>query len=1359
MSGFRNLFGSAPSNTTPDYTGLQIQTAVSTLPVPIVWGTTKIAPNLIWYENFRIHQGGSGGKGGIFGGGGNQSQTSYSADVILALCEGPIAGIRQIWRGQSLFTLAQLGLSLFVGTTPQAVWSGFSGEFFFEGAILEFSPPYPAEALAYQGTAYVAALNYQLTSSATLDNHNFEVKGLRWITGWDRSSYPENGFDADPALIIDDFLTSTQFGVGFPSASIDATTLFTQGGGNDASLQTWCRANGLSLSPALTSQEPAASILARWLQLINVAAVWSNGTLRFIPYGDQTVTGNGITFVPGVTPIYNLTDDDFIVESGADPLEVSVSDLYQAYNVLRVECADRNNQYALTTVEARDQNAIEYLAAATGAAGVRLAPTVTAHEICDTNIALISAQLQLQRGLYIRNTYKFRLSWEYCLLDPMDLVTVTDTILGLNNTAVRITDIEEDDNGYLEVAAEEFPQGVASAVLYATASATSNPVNRNAGVGSVNTPILFEPTDELGGGLQIWAALSNANSLYGGCNVLVATGADGPYGWVGTLNHNSMMGVTTADLPAVADNPVSTTLDSLNTLAVDLTQSNGVLAAASPADIAALDNPCYVGGEIICFGASALTATSNYSLSNLARGTYGSETSIADHPAGTPFARLDNVFKYPFGQGQIGQTLYFKFQSFNAWGGGVQSLADCAAYPYVVTGSALLSPLPNVTDVYSNYEAGFQKVYWNQVSDFRPGVEYEIRQGPSWATALFMRVQAHPPFIAPGNGTYWISARCQPVAGGPIVYSEDPVSIVISGNQLALTYSQSFDEVATLFSGSLDYGLTGAGGSTLSASLSPNTKAGPNAAAIGTGSSAGSTTCSITNVNVPKGALIVVLVTDNGNLTVGSMADGSNGNYSLAASLLFAPGFGAVGSVFYFQNSAALANATITYTARNAANSLTMTAFYVTGMQLAGALDAAVIASALGTSTAPSVTSGVPAAANELIVGASFNLDPSSAGPTYTQAAGFSTPPTAKMFTGNSGTAGGILVDTANSAKTFAPTLSASVPWAAIVVGFQPAANRVPVLSLPSLVGYGFAVSDSTSPSVIPAGASVQSVNFFNSTDYGALELVNTDTLATIDDGLITDSVGTIIDDGSITDSVAELTLSATVAGAGPANGDTIALKGVPLDVALYYEPPNGHWLASSYLVSNDARINANAAFAGVAFGANFLALGDFLNDPDFLGITETSQISGWVEIATASNLPSTPNPQWSRWQQFTPGVFPASAWKLRIGMESSSPLAQPQCSAFSFTAQLPTRTDNYVNQAVGSGGLTIVFKPDGAVSTQPFNAGVAGNTLPSYQVDWQATAGDTYVVSGLSLSQLTIQFFNGGGAVSRTALIIVQGA
>ncbi len=137
-------------NGKPDYTGLQLQTSVSTLPIPIVWGQTKIAANVVWYQNFQAHAGGGGGKGGgakggMFGGGGAASNSySYSADLILALCEGPIDGIGIIWKDESIYTLPMLGLILYNGSTPQTTWPYLSAL-------------YPGQALAYQGTAYVCA--------------------------------------------------------------------------------------------------------------------------------------------------------------------------------------------------------------------------------------------------------------------------------------------------------------------------------------------------------------------------------------------------------------------------------------------------------------------------------------------------------------------------------------------------------------------------------------------------------------------------------------------------------------------------------------------------------------------------------------------------------------------------------------------------------------------------------------------------------------------------------------------------------------------------------------------------------------------------------------------------------------------------------------------------------------------------------------------------------------------------------------------------------------------------------------------------------------------------------------------------
>ena len=190
MSWFRN----SKAATTPDYTGLQLQTSVNTLPIPIVWGQTKAAANIVWYQNFQTHGGGSGGKGGFFGGGDASSYT-YTADLIMALCEGPISGIGIIWRDQSTYTLAELGLTLFNGTTPQTIWGYLSSA-------------YPIQALAYQGTCYACAASYQLGDEADIGNHNFEIIGVLAGTG-------VNGIDADPAQVVNDFLTNPQYGAGF----------------------------------------------------------------------------------------------------------------------------------------------------------------------------------------------------------------------------------------------------------------------------------------------------------------------------------------------------------------------------------------------------------------------------------------------------------------------------------------------------------------------------------------------------------------------------------------------------------------------------------------------------------------------------------------------------------------------------------------------------------------------------------------------------------------------------------------------------------------------------------------------------------------------------------------------------------------------------------------------------------------------------------------------------------------------------------------------------------------------------------------------------------------------------------------
>ncbi len=736
-------------NSKPDYTSLQIQTSTSILPIPIVWGRNKIAPNLLWYANFRAVPGSSGkgigGKGSVFGGGGSAADSyTYTADIILGLCEGPIAAVDLIWKDLAIYVPLELGMGIENGTTPQAVWP-------YLAAL------YPHNALAYQGTAYGWAAGYNLGDTASIGNHNFEIQGILAGTGI-------NGVDADPAQVIYDFLTNAQYGAGFDPASIDATTLF--GSGGDASLQTFCKSMGLAFSPALVSQEQGSSILTRWLQLLSCAAVWSGGLLKFIPYGDTAISSGSQTsyqtqlsvpatvpqsapyfhppsfvtvatpatfvsdggvvfafsnipfafiganypsvsgtygmvtpgtyifaafdygkpivitwtgaaaasYTPNLTPAYALTDSDFIDEKGnKDPVLVERVDVFSLPTIQRVEVLSRSNEYSAVPVEARDQSQIEIF-------GPRVGSTIQGHEICDEFIiGPLVAQTILQRELYVRTKFKFKLSWEYCLLDPMDIVTITDANLGLSNYPVRIIEIEEDDKGLLEITAEELVFGVSTPAYYPGASSGGYQPNSGVPALPVNAPLIVQPPLALTGGVaQLWVGASGSEggggTQWGGANVYVSVD-DATYSQVAVITGPMRQGLLTAALPLTVG------WDTVDTLSVDLSESGGTLSGTSQAAAEAGATLSLVDNEFLAYETATLVSGNAYGLTGLARGLGGS--SPAPHSTGAPFARLDGaVVRYDLPANFIGQTLYLKFQSFNVFGGGLEDLSTCTVYSF-----------------------------------------------------------------------------------------------------------------------------------------------------------------------------------------------------------------------------------------------------------------------------------------------------------------------------------------------------------------------------------------------------------------------------------------------------------------------------------------------------------------------------------------------------------------------------------------------------------------------------------------------------------------------------------------------------
>lgn len=696
---------------------VQISTAVNTLPVPILYGTPRSAPNVIWLNGFHAIKANSTNSGK---GGGAPTGYNYYASFIAAICEGPISGNPLVkYIDGTAFP------ATFTFNDGNQVISSLAYQ---NGNYLQLPPPdivtlYPAEALAYRGTAYALGEEYRIDSTATIPQIQLITPGFfagtcplndSTIVLFNRNAPFGNitvhlSFaDADPASCIEDLLTNTHYGAGFPGTFIDPLLFSTANATipaiGDATYQTYCQAVGLGFSVALDTAESANSILSRWADLTNSAWVWTGLILKIIPYGDRPVSQNpgysntnpfGILpkyYNPNITPLFAFTDNDY--EQGKDredPFTQDRKDPLDKYNAVRLNFKDRFNAYNDNVAEARDENLIEL-------GGLRVENIGDAREFSFMNYASISAQLRLQRNVAIDRKYKFRLSWAWCFLEPMDIVTVTDTTLGITNQPVRITSIEEDEHGILSIEAEIMPVGSATAVLYPRQANIATQVSlAGAAPSRVFEPVIFEPTLQMATALSlpvpsVFIGLTGGVSdtfdpNWGGAFVYVS--ADNvTYNLLGTITGASRMGLLTASFNSAA-----------TTLSVDMGESAAQLDTVTTAQAAALMTLCVVTDnllsrfELLSYTTATLTSTEHYDLTGLFRGVYG--TSPNNFNVGDLFLRIDpTTFEASLPSQFVGDVLYVKFISFSPTGAAVDTLASVSPYVYLVTGAGT-TPLNN----------------------------------------------------------------------------------------------------------------------------------------------------------------------------------------------------------------------------------------------------------------------------------------------------------------------------------------------------------------------------------------------------------------------------------------------------------------------------------------------------------------------------------------------------------------------------------------------------------------------------------------------------------------------------------------
>ncbi len=391
----------------------------------------------------------------------------YTASLILALAEGAVTSINAMWRDKDYSDGAKF--TKFLGSSIQSAWATWTSL-------------HPTKALAYRGLAYVAAANYDLSSGAGIGNHSFDVTGI--------APYSAGTIDgANPKDIVTDYLTHATHGAGFPATYIGDWTQFS----------TWCVASSLFLSPVYDTQTEARQAITDMMTLLNSGIYFSEGLLKITPFGDASVTGNSITYTPNVTPAYALGDDDYLDLD--QPVRILRTPSADAYNQVQIEYLDSSSQYNTAIATAQDQASIELY-------GIKPMATITAHSITDAATARLVAQLILQRVLYTRNVYEFKLGWKYARLEPTDYVTLTDTTLGLNAWPVRVLSVEEDETGELSIQAEDAPAGVTSSPFYSAPAGSGYSVNYEIAPGNVVAPAFFEvPATHSMSGLAVGVAL------------------------------------------------------------------------------------------------------------------------------------------------------------------------------------------------------------------------------------------------------------------------------------------------------------------------------------------------------------------------------------------------------------------------------------------------------------------------------------------------------------------------------------------------------------------------------------------------------------------------------------------------------------------------------------------------------------------------------------------------------------------------------------------------------------------------------------------------------------------------------------
>ncbi len=627
-------------------------------PIPKVWGTARVAGNIIWADDIQEHVRTETREVSVGSGKNESSYTEtttyywYTCSFAVALCQGPIYGVRRIWAdGKLIYNRATWAsdsevaasenleelMTVYTGTetqTPDPLLQAYCGA---------------GSSPAYRGLAYVVFENLLLEDYGNrIPNLSFEVVSDGHTSG--DNIIPHT---VSVSSILDELAQDADIGDEVDTSLVDA------------------QATGFVLYQQQSARDAVEKVCAAYM-----LDMVESDKLKFRPTDSDSVV--------------TIPEDDLVPKSETDfdLLSISREDESSLPAVVQVAYLDANRDF---------QESVQ--------STIRMATTskrTTKIEVSAAMTASAARQLS-EMALYVqwmnRLKFRFRTTLEYLELEPGDVVQLQ---YGDDLFTVKITSSDVTESVMMQFEAVAHSASAWNSVVSGgtgdyTLPQVEPPVPPETDLFLIETHCISDNDDIP----MFYAAAGSSDSTWRGASLYRSFDGGNTYSFVSLLP----LGTVGYTNNALADG-ITTTWDEANY--IDVTLLRGELQSVNELAILNWANLAIVGDELVQFQNAELVDSNRYRLTRLLRGRKGTEWATSNHNTGERFVLLNSslISRIVAETSQIGIAYYYKGVSI---GGAV---ADAEEEIFTYTGKNLypLSPV----HIWGDWEGNDVYINWTR---------------------------------------------------------------------------------------------------------------------------------------------------------------------------------------------------------------------------------------------------------------------------------------------------------------------------------------------------------------------------------------------------------------------------------------------------------------------------------------------------------------------------------------------------------------------------------------------------------------------------------------------------------------------